>query len=154
MSPGHPGATRRAVRILSVDANTVRPMRRAVLRPYEAEEAVHYATDAVAEHLAAYEADGHLVGVATVFAEEHPETGEPGWRLRGMGVAADARGTGCGGWLLAAVVDHVARSGGHLLWCNARVSALGFYQRYGFTVESDVFFVVGGGEHRRMRRVV
>ena len=115
-------------------------------------EDVAYAADPDAAHFVAYDASGEVVGVATVFPQDHPVTGEAAWRLRGMAVAEPVRSTGCGGFLLRAVFDHVAAEGGRLLWCNARVTALDFYLRHGLGIDSEVFHVPGGGPHRRMRR--
>ncbi len=144
--------SRPTLRVERADVTTVRPLRHAVLRPGRPASEVTYSADDAAAHFAAYDAAGEVVGVATVFSQVHPVTGEAAWRLRGMAVAERARGSGCGAQVLGAVLDHVAAAGGSLLWCNARVGALGFYQRYGFTVDSAVFEVPGGGPHHRMRR--
>lgn len=141
-----------ALRITVADADTVRPLRHEVLRPGRPVGEVAYPADGVAAHFAAYDAAGMIVGVATVFPEPYPGTGEAGWRLRGMAVAEAVRGTGCGSRLLEAVLAHVAHQDGRLVWFNARVGALAFYQRYGFVATTDVFQVPGGGPHRRMRR--
>ena len=37
--------------------------------------------------------------------------------------------------------------GGDLLWCNARVVALGFYERLGFVAEGPEFEIVPIGPH-------
>jgi len=141
-------------RIERVDVEIVRPLRHAVLRPGWPAEASVQPTDDEATHFAAYDPAGGLVGVATVFAERYPDTGEPAWRLRGMAVAPAARGGGYGGALLEAALRHATGRDGGLMWCNARVTALGFYARYGFTVASEVFDVPGGGPHRRLRRAL
>jgi predicted GNAT family N-acyltransferase len=149
MTAAQPQST---LRIARTDAATVRPLRNAVLRPGRPPEEVTYAADPRATHLAAYDAGEEVVGVATVFPQAHPVTGAAGWRLRGMAVAEPMRGSGCGGQLLSAVLDHITDEEGTLLWCNARVGVLGFYQRYGLVVDSEIFEVPGGGPHRRMRR--
>lgn len=141
-----------SVRIEQVDAETVRPLRHDVLRPGFPYEVSVQPTDDAATHFAAYDDAGRVVGVATVFAEPYPDTGEPAWRLRGMAVAPNARGGGYGGALLTAAVTYATGRGGALMWCNARVTALGFYARYGFAVDGEVFDVPGGGPHRRLRR--
>lgn len=144
--------SRPTLRVEQADVSTVAPLRHAVLRPGRPAAEVKYSTDEEATHFAAYDTAGELVGVATVFPQAHPVTGEAAWRLRGMAVTARIRGSGCGAQVLRAVLDHAASMGASLLWCNARVGALGFYQRYGFTVDSEVFEVPGGGAHHRMRR--
>ena len=56
--------------------------------------------------------------------------------------------------VLDASVAHVAAEGGGELWCNARVPALGFYQRCGFEVEGDEFEIDGIGPHVVVTRTV
>ena len=87
------------------------------------------------------------MGVASLYREDRAGGPTGGWRLRGMATDADVRGTGFGAALLARCVDHVTASGGAELWCNARLSAVGFYQRAGFEVLSDEFDVPGIGAH-------
>ncbi len=99
-------------------------------------------------HFAGYR-DARIVGVASVLAE--PEEGGPGrWRLRGMAVDPAHRGEGVGGALLERVRDFVARSGGGLLWCNARTGARGFYEREGFIAVGDEWEEPKIGPHVRM----
>jgi GNAT superfamily N-acetyltransferase len=56
-----------------------------------------------------------------------------------MATAPEWRGTGVGSALLGAVFDHVAAGGGGLLWCNARLAAVGFYERSGMVTRGDVW---------------
>jgi GNAT superfamily N-acetyltransferase len=57
------------------------------------------------------------------------------WRLRWMAVLPELRNRGLGALLVAAASDHAEGQGATLLWCNARVPAVGLYRRAGFTVE-------------------
>jgi GNAT superfamily N-acetyltransferase len=88
------------------------------------------------------------VGVATVAPEGHPVDPRPGdWRLRGMATAPAARGRGVGAALLRACLDHARARGGARVWCNARVTAEGFYLGAGFVPEGGRFDIPGLGEH-------
>jgi GNAT superfamily N-acetyltransferase len=99
-------------------------------------------------HFAAYVADV-IVGVVSVLHEAEP--GGPGvWRLRGMAVMPDQRGCGIGTQLLERVRDHVHRSGRGLLWCNARVSAEGFYAAEGWVRTGEPWEEPDIGPHVRM----
>jgi GNAT superfamily N-acetyltransferase len=81
------------------------------------------------------------------------DRGGPAHQLRGMATAAAARGTGVGRALLHfADGALVAATGIRGLWCNARVESIGFYERVGWEVVSDVFDVPGVGPHRVMIR--
>jgi len=139
--------------IKRVDAATIRPLRRAILRPTRPPEASIYRQDddEMTVHLAAYDdATGELVGCVTVFPE--PVDDEPrAWRLRGMAVAADLRGTGVGAALLAAAIEAVQSAGAPLLWCEAREAAEGFYEKHGFVGSGELFDVPVAGPHRHMR---
>lgn len=142
-----------------VPAAATRPLRLDVLRPGQPPESAVYPGDDdpqtvhfVAE--AGGEAEGQTVGIASLYAEARAGGPSPGWRLRGMATARHARGTGAGGALVQACVDHVADRGGGELWCNARVSASGFYLRHGFDVVGERFEIEGIGPHEVMRRAV
>jgi GNAT superfamily N-acetyltransferase len=63
----------------------------------------------------------------------------PGWQGRGVGRS-----------LLQYAEALLA--GDRLWWCNARASAIGFYERQGWTVVSEVFDIPTAGPHRRMIR--
>ena len=132
--------------IRRVDAATIRPLRRAILRPTRPPEASVYDQDddAATVHLAAYDDAGGLVGCVTVFAEASED--EPhAWRLRGMATAPEVRGTGVGKALLTAAVDAVRSTGAPLLWCHARENAEGFYARRGFVAVGELFDIPVAG---------
>jgi GNAT superfamily N-acetyltransferase len=110
-------------------------------------------------HLAAYDRADRIVGVVAVVPEPMPplhpdEPGEPGRRLRGMAVHPEERGQGVGRALLIRVFDGVARLGGGLLWCNARLPAAGFYRKAGFVDVGEPWEDPDLGPHVRMRRIV
>ena len=101
-------------------------------------------------HVAAYVA-GRVVGCATVHAS-HWE-GEPAWQLRGMAVAPELRGRGVGQALLAFLEAGLRdASSARALWCNARVPAVGFYERQGWRVVSEPFDIPTAGPHVRMTK--
>ena len=143
------------------------PIRHAVLRPHQSIEQVPFKEDdepGTATFGAVERADGAVVGVATVFRDPAPfdaaEAGVPSgagsnastWRLRGMATRSDAQGQGIGTLVLNAVFDHVAAEGGDLLWCNARVSAIAFYERAGFRTWGEQWVIPAHGPHVVMWR--
>ncbi|TPW08355.1 MAG: acetyltransferase, partial [bacterium] len=87
-------------------------------------------------------------------AAPHQPAPTTDWRLRGMATLPEARGTGLGGALLEACLDHIARNGGTRLWCNARTTAAGFYVRYSFNIHGEAFDLPGIGPHYRMSRLI
>ena len=142
-----------AVLIRPVSTEEIRPLRHRILRPGQGFEETLYPGDDLAEtvHLGAFDGE-RLVGIASLYREDRAGGPAGGWRLRGMATDADVRGTGFGAALLAGCVEQVVASGGAELWCNARLSAIGFYRRAEFEVLSDEFDVPGIGPHVVMAR--
>ena len=143
------------------------PLRQAVLRPHQRVDEVSFPEDdypSTATFAALDRDTGAVVGVATVFPEPAPfDTAEVGvppgpdsekriWRLRGMAVRDDLHGCGIGLLVLEAALDHLAESGCSLIWCNARVPAVGFYERSGFETRGDEWIVPMSGPHVVMWR--
>lgn len=133
------------------------PLRQRVLRPHqELRDAVLPGENAPdAAHLAAF-ADGRLVGAAVLLRERFPLMPEwaDAWRLRGMATDDELRGQGIGGQVLQHVIHHVARGGGGLLWCHARLPAQRFYERNGFATIGAPWIDPHTGPHSAMWREV
>ena len=64
-----------------------------------------------------------------------------------MATAESARGTGLGRALFVATVDHARANGGSRYWCNARVTAAGFYEKMGMRIIGEQFTPPGLGPH-------
>jgi GNAT superfamily N-acetyltransferase len=132
----------------------VRLLRHAVLRSFEPPERIIYHGDEALDtlHAGAFRGE-ELVGIASVCREGMPAGREPGaWRLRGMATLPSVRGEGHGRELLEACFAHIRAQGGTLLWCNARVVALGFYAHLGFVAEGEAFEITPIGLHYVMTR--
>jgi aminoglycoside 6'-N-acetyltransferase len=92
-----------------------------------------------------------VVAAVTVSPAVYPGPGElatPQWQLRSMVVRADWRGSGVGGRVLDAAVGAARERGGAGLWASARIRALGFYERAGWTVVGPEWIKPGVGPHR------
>lgn len=140
------------VTILAAEA--VRPVRQVVLRPHQSAAELVFAGDdhPLALHVGSV-VGGSVLGVASIAPEPHPVGGdESDWRLRGMATLPEARGTGSGGELLVACLEHARAHGGRRVWCNARTGAVGFYERFGFVTQGSEFVLSDLGPHRRMVR--
>lgn len=135
-----------------VAAETI-PLRHAVLRPGRPIETARFPGDELAstKHLGAFR-NGELLCIASLFEAELPD--EPrtaALQLRGMATDAAAQGTGLGRTLVLACADFAQQQGTQLLWCNARVSALGFYRKLGFEIVGEEFHIPDVGPHYRMK---
>ncbi len=134
----------------AVPAASVRTLRAALLRPGQAPQRLVYPGDDAPDslHLAARDAAGETVGIASVMAEAHPrDPAASDWRVRGMAVVPELRGGGLGASMLGRCERHARAWGGRRIWCHARVAAQGFYERAGWQVESEVFDVEDIGPH-------
>jgi len=77
--------------------------------------------------------------------------GRPAWQLRGMATDGQQQGRGLGRRLLELAVAESRRDEPHrIFWCNARTSAIGFYEKLGWRVMSEPFDVLTAGPHVRM----
>ena len=93
--------------------------------------------------------------VCCVSCMRAPREGADAWQVRGMATRGDLVRHGIGHALLSfAVAALRAEDGPRLLWCNARTTALGFWQHEGWTVASEVFDIPGVGPHRVMQRAL
>ena len=131
-----------------VAAEVTHPLRRGVLRPDGGDVAWAGDEDPTTIHLAA-RTDGRVIGVVRFSPAPCPwrPLARAPWQLRGMATEPAARGSGAGRALLADGLARVRERGGDLAWCNARVTAAGFYERFGFAVVTEPFDSPGIGLH-------
>jgi GNAT superfamily N-acetyltransferase len=139
-----------------IDLDAARRLRHQLLRPGRPADELVFPGDDEPDslHLGAFEEE-RLVGIATVIREPPPgEGGDRAWRVRGMATLPEVRGRGYGGLLLERCVEHAVNHGGAVLWCNARAGAVGFYRRFGFVTQGDVFDIPDLGDHYLMSRTL
>jgi GNAT superfamily N-acetyltransferase len=128
-------------------------LRHDVLRHGLPRESAMFEGDAAptTRHYGAFDG-GTAVGCATLMLNQWE--GEPAWQVRGMATDARFRSRGLGAALLrmaeAEVVEE--RSPVRLLWCNARVPAIRFYEKLGWAVRCEPFDIPTAGPHVRMTK--
>ncbi len=97
-------------------------------------------------HFAAYLRDveggpsGNVVCCSTFVQNKWEE--RQAYQLRGMATYIQYQGQGVGKKLLVtaeAMIRHETNI--HEFWCNARQSAIGFYEKLGWSIESDIFLL-------------
>jgi len=137
--------------IQRVGVNDVIDLRHEVLRHGLPRHTAQFDGDDVpdARHYAAL-IERRLVGCATL----HPSRWDsrPAWQLRGMAVSSGERGRGIGRLLMHFMEKDLLDTPVLQLWCNARVPAIGFYQKLDWRVVSGVFEVPTAGPHVKMIR--
>lgn len=81
-----------------------------------------------------------VVATSSWFSKECPEApNESAVQLKGMAVDTDIQGSGLGALLIAAGIEIAQSRNAQLVWARARDSALGFYERCGFTPVGEQF---------------
>lgn len=122
-------------------------LRRQVLWPDQPPAYVQLPEDEAGQHFGTFCA-GELVAVISLFRDS--PAGEarfrkfathPAWQGRGLGTA-----------LLRHVLAVASAQGAHAIWCDARQSAVSFYQRFGFAPEGAVFYK-GPIAYQRLRKL-
>ncbi len=93
------------------------------------------------EHVLAYR-DEVAVGTGRVLGDG---------KIGRMAVLAAARGLGCGAAMLQRLIAIAAEQGNAETYLDAQVTAIRFYEKFGFVAEGEVF-MDGGLPHRRMVR--
>ncbi|MDF1809001.1 MAG: GNAT family N-acetyltransferase [Phycisphaerales bacterium] len=140
-------------KILEISASQTRPVRQKVLRPHQEAHVLVYPGDDEKNtfHLGAM-IDGEIHAILSMYRESAPysETDSVGWRIRGMASIPQARGSGLGRKLVEVARDRVWETDRDVIWCNARESAFGFYEKLGFNIVGNIFEIEGIGPHAVM----
>ncbi len=84
-------------------------------------------------HLGIRDGSGSIVAVSTWLS------GPSATQIRGMATDPALIGGGLGSRLLTAGIERCRSSGSTVVWANARVTAISFYERAGFTVVGAEF---------------
>ena len=89
-----------------------------------------------------------LVGVATLFNENSELFRDnEAYRLRGMAVLKEYQKEGFGKMLIDYCEKISLENKGNLIWFNARIAAVGFYEKLGYKIIGDSFEIGDIGQH-------
>lgn len=151
--------------VRAVEASALWALRQRVLRPHQTIDQMRYPGDDDPDtaHFAAF-APGEGAPAAIVSLYRAPlrdgppravlsgdwalvAQGQDAWQFRAMASAPEHRGRGAGAAVLAGLIAHARARGGKLLWCNARLGAVGFYERFGMGVVGERFEIPQIGPH-------
>lgn len=97
--------------------------------------------DAVSLHAVVFDEHNNPVATGRLLPDGH---------IGRMAVMASARGSGVGGMVLQALIEEGRRRGHKALVLSAQTHAIGFYAKYGFVAEGDIY-LDAGINHRDMR---
>ena len=144
--------------IKQVNAAAILTVRQAVLRqglPIEA-SIFDKDEDRHTAHFGAFIGDT-VIGCASLVRNAHarfsPEFTQIA-QLRGMAVLPGHRDSGIGGLLLRAVETKATEDGIEVLWFNARIKAVPFYEKNGYIKEGDAYEIEGVGTHYFMFKIL
>ncbi|MES2544976.1 MAG: GNAT family N-acetyltransferase [Bacteroidota bacterium] len=90
----------------------------------------------------------NLIGVISIFEMKNPLfTADKQFQIRGMAVLEELQKKGFGADLVAHAEHFITSQKGNLIWFNARINAVGFYEKLGYTIIGNAFEIEGVGTH-------
>lgn len=140
------------MKVLRISALDTYPIRQTILFSGHSMETCQFKGDDEDQtfHLGAF-IDSKLVSVASMYFERHPDIEEPyQYQLQGMATLPDYQCQGLSSALLQVAFPIVKQNFCHLVWCNAREGAIGFYEKVGFETLGDLFEISNLGNHLLM----
>ncbi|MBV8388934.1 MAG: GNAT family N-acetyltransferase [Mucilaginibacter sp.] len=107
-------------------------LRQAVLYPAQKLYEMELDEDQEGIHFGAF-TDNALVGIISLFQTDRS------FQFRKLAVLPEYQKMGIGNELLCRVEEFAESEGGTVIWCNARVSAIGFYMKAGYAHTGKLF---------------
>jgi len=125
------------------------PVRQIVLRPGKPVESCHFDGDDLhtTHHYGLFN-DNKVVAVITVLENQLKDFDmQRQFQVRGMAVLDEFRGKGYGEDLLLYTENQIKSQNGELIWFNARITAVGFYEKSGYQTLGPAFEIADVGQH-------
>lgn len=119
--------------IKRIDWQQALPVRHQVLWPTESPDFCKVEADDSAMHYG-YFVKQQLVAVASIYID-----GEKA-RLRKFATLKEYQSQGIGAQLVAHILTDLAAARVNVFWCDARATAVGFYQRCGLKIDGELFY--------------
>ncbi len=116
--------------IKQISAADTWDLRHRVMWPEQPFEYVQLAEDEAGIHFGLFE-NKQIISVISVFIVNNTA------QFRKFATESSLQGQGYGSLLLQHIIQEISDRNIEHLWCNARVSAIGFYQKFGLEVVSD-----------------
>jgi ribosomal protein S18 acetylase RimI-like enzyme len=101
-------------------------------------------------HLGTFDGN-RLVAIGSLFEFETPKISHlKKYRLRAMATDPEYRGKGTGEMLIRKAIEILRSKNYDVLWCDARLKAVGFYEKIGFQALDEIYEVPIIGPHKFM----
>ena len=142
--------------VKKVSAEKVRSLRYSELRKEQDFSTTSYLKDYEKDtfHMACV-VEGKIVTCATFYPEKSTKIkSENAYRLRGMATASNFKRKGYATDLMRESFKELKEKESDLLWCNARLVAVDFYESLGFKIIGEVFDIEGIGPHYYMYKEI
>jgi ribosomal protein S18 acetylase RimI-like enzyme len=134
------------MKIRNIDCQEAIPIRHQVLWPDKDIQFCAIEGDSQALHYGVY-IDEHLVCVASIFIVERNA------RLRKFATLPAYQSRGFGTELIKYIFDDLYSKKVNYFWCDARTSAISFYQKLGLHIEGDEF-IKSGQTYFKMSKIL
>lgn len=124
-------------------------LRQCVLRPgLRLDQCVYAGDDDSTTHHFGCIVDDGLVGIVSIYKRDKVDLYSGcGFQIRAMATAESFRGKGLGLDLLRAAEKKAFTLGADYIWANARIAAVGFYRKSGYTIGENEFEIIDVGPH-------
>lgn len=140
------------LKIKSISSGEAITVRHPVLRQGKPLDSCKFEGDDLSTtlHLGAFYQD-KLVGVVTILKKNNKSFFEKDqFQLRGMAVLEQYQGQGVGAILVKQSEERIMGQKGFLIWLNARLVAISFYEKLGYSISGDEFEIPLIGVHYTM----
>ncbi len=121
-------------------------LRRDVLYPGEKLFEMEMEEDSNGIHFGAFK-DDKLVGVVSLFQNRNM------FQFRKLAVDSSVQNMRIGSALLAYITECALENSGASIWCNARITAIGFYRKAGF-IQTGKLFTKKGIDYAVMEKML
>ena len=148
--------TQLQIQINNVEADKIRSLRHSELRKGYNFSTTSYLKDYEEEtfHLACV-IDDMIITCATFYPQSSIKVkAKKAYRLRGMATDFNFKRQGYGTQLIQEAFVLLKEKGSDLLWCNARLVAVSFYEALGFKITGKIFDIKGIGPHYYMYKEI
>lgn len=123
-------------------------VRHPVLREGKPLESCHFEGDdlATTKHFG-YFNNNNLIGIISVFKKDNVFFEQSQFQIRGMAVLTTHQKKGIGAALVRLAEQYIESQKGRLIWMNARIIAVEFYEKSGYQIIGNSFEIPEIGTH-------